>query len=204
MLGGLGRYELTEWLEVVVGKVGSQARITNSWRRLTAAVSPMPMSMFSKVRAASFRSAGRIVEVGDATRGEASHDAGIIRLPVTVVAFTDHRHGDRIQHSRTHGAGSLVEIAWILFEERREDSASDKGAGDQVGVCCAIAFAVALRALTVPRKGVRGLLDAGDDAGYSEGDWIDRGFPGELEFLLARERSRMRDVADVEIRDNAE
>ena|ERR1700693_3752352 len=42
---------------------------------------------------------GRIVEVGDAASREAADDAGIIWLPVSIVALADDRIGERVENA---------------------------------------------------------------------------------------------------------
>ena len=110
----------------------------------------------------------------------------------------------RVEHARAHAAGSFVEIARILFQERRKYRAADERAGDQVGVRRAVAFGVALRALAVSAGGVGSLLNSCDDSGDCKVDGIDGASPGELKFLFGGERSGIGNVADIEIGDHAE
>jgi len=61
--------------------------------------------------------AGRIIEIGDASGCQTPEDAGIIRLPVAVVAFTNHGVGQGVEHSGFGGPCALVKITRILFKK---------------------------------------------------------------------------------------
>src|SRR5271156_3476142 len=112
--------------------------------------------------------------------------------------------GDRIENALTHAAGSFVEIARILFQERRKYRAADERAGDQVGVRRAVALTVALCALAVSAGSVGSLLGSCDDSSDCKVDWINGTAPGELKFLFGAERSGIRNVADIEIGNDPE
>ena len=126
----------------------------------------------------------RVVEIGEAAGGEASEDAGVIWLPMLVVAFADEEGSDGVKDAGARAAGSFVEVARILFEERGEDGAADEGIGGVVKVIGSEAFGVALCALSVASVVVGGLLDAGGGAGDDDGGGIDHEAACEFEFLL--------------------
>jgi hypothetical protein len=119
---------------------------------------------------------------------------------VSIVAFADNGSFQGIQNARAFAASALIEIAWILFQERGENGASDQGAANVVSVRSAIALCIALRALSVSAKIVVGLLQAGSGGSQPEGDGVYDGLPCKLELLLGCERSGIGDVADIEIR----
>src|SRR5271156_222465 len=112
--------------------------------------------------------------------------------------------GDRIENALTHAAGSFVEIARILFQERRKYRASDERTDDQDSVRRAVALTVALCALDVSAGSVGSLLGSCDDSSDCKIDWINGAAPGELKFLFGAQRSGIRNVADIEIGNDAE
>ena len=64
--------------------------------------------------------AGRIIEIGDASGCQTPEDAGIIRLPVAVVAFTNHGIRQSVKDSGFCGTCALVKITRVLFEKSWE------------------------------------------------------------------------------------
>src|SRR5690348_18398913 len=123
---------------------------------------------------------------------------------MSVVAFTNHRIGNRIQEPRSLTTVSFVEIAGILLKERRQYGASDIRACNKVGVGCAVPLSITLRALSISAEIVLGLLNSRNSAGQSEGDRINGGLPGKLELLPRSQRKRMVLVTHIEIWDDAE
>src|ERR1700720_208098 len=146
----------------------------------------------------------RIVGVGDAAGDDAAGKRGVGRLPASVIALEDHRHGDGVESPRTVAACSFIEVARILFQKRRQNCAADERAGDEVREPGGVALSVTLRALPVSAEGVLRLLDAGNRANQYERDGIGRGLPGQLEFLPGPQRDGVGIVGDVEIREHAE
>ncbi len=59
-------------------------------QKIAAAVAPMLIPAFSKVREAPSGFFGRVIRVRDATGRQAPKDVGIVRLPASVVALADH------------------------------------------------------------------------------------------------------------------
>src|SRR5580698_9178133 len=49
-----------------------------------------------------------IVQVGNTACGDASEDAGVIRLPASVIALANHGIGNRVEKARSLTAASLV------------------------------------------------------------------------------------------------
>jgi hypothetical protein len=146
----------------------------------------------------------RIVEVGDAACSETAEDAGIIGLPVSIVALTDHRIRDGIENPGAYGAGAFVEIARILFEERWKDRAADKRADNEVAVRRSVALRVTLRALAVAAESVVSLLHSSDDAGDHKIDRVYGASPRKLKLLFGGERSGIGNVAYIKIWNDAE
>jgi hypothetical protein len=47
-----------------------------------------------------------------------------------------------MEHAGLNGAGALVEVAWVLMEERGEESMAQEGAGTSIAKLCGETFAV--------------------------------------------------------------
>src|SRR5271157_2855249 len=146
----------------------------------------------------------RIVGVRDGAGCEGANNFGVIELPFLIVALANHGISERVQNPRSSATGSLVEVAWILFEEGRQYSASDERTGNDVTVRCTEALRVAFCALPVCSELVRRLVNSGHEANPHKGERVDNRPPGKLELQLRRERSRIGDVADKEIWNEAE
>src|SRR5690348_3415580 len=123
---------------------------------------------------------------------------------MSVVAFTNHRIGNRIQEPRSLTTVSFVEIAGILPKERRQYGASDIRACNKVSVGGAVPLSITLRALSISAEIVLRLLNSGNSPGHPEGDGIHGGLPGKLELLLCAKRDCIMVVTDVEIWNHAE
>ena len=147
---------------------------------------------------------GRVVERGDCAGRDIAADIRIIRLPAAIVPFANDGVGEGVENSGAFAAGALVEIARILFQERRKDGATDKSAGDKIGVSGSIALGVPLDALSIAAEIVLRLLNAGYDAIQSETDGIKGCLPGQLEFLARGQRDGVVDVADIKIGNEAQ
>jgi hypothetical protein len=119
---------------------------------------------------------------------------------VAVIAFANHGLGECIQNSRALAAGAFVEVARILFQDGRQDSAADVGANDKVAVSRPVALCVALRTLPIAAEIVLCLFNSRDDAIHCKTDRIDGGFPGQLKFLSGGKRGCVGDIADIEVR----
>src|SRR5262249_11742774 len=130
---------------------------------------------------------------------ETAENGGVIGLPVSVVALADHRTGKRIEKSRPPRSRAFVEKPRILLEEREQDGAADKRAGNGIGVSSAQAFAVALRPLSVSAEGIRRLLNSGNNRGHPKVHGINGELPSQLKFLPRVERNGGRIVSDIEI-----
>src|ERR1700685_84550 len=109
---------------------------------------------------------------------------------MSVVAFSNHRHGHGVEESRFLAPSAFIEIAWVLLKQRRQHRAPNKCAGKQIGVGSAVSLAISLRALAVPAIGVVILLETRDHSGDSERDRIDDRPPGPHELLLLLPRTR--------------
>ena len=60
---------------------------------------------------------GWVLERRDGSRGEASENTGVVRLPVAVVALADHGVGHRVEGPLPLGAGAFVKVTRILLEQ---------------------------------------------------------------------------------------
>src|ERR1022692_2219569 len=78
--------------------------------------------------------AGWIVRIGEPGRGKAADNCRVIQLPLLVVSLADHRVPDRVEKSLLGRSRALVEVAWILFQQRWQNRAVDKRAKKNVAV----------------------------------------------------------------------
>src|SRR5271165_1875852 len=97
----------------------------------------------------------RIVSIRDGAGCEGANNFGVIELPFLIVALADYGIGERVNKPRFSAPGSLVEIAWILFEESWEDRAPDERTGNDVTVRCPEAPCIPCCALPVCAELVR-------------------------------------------------
>src|ERR1700758_5427206 len=93
--------------------------------------------------------AGRIVRIGESSCGKAADNCRVIRLPLFVVALADQRITERVEKSLLGGTRALVEVAWILFQQRWQNRAVDKRTKKDIAVKRAETPAVACRTLPV-------------------------------------------------------
>jgi len=146
---------------------------------------------------------GGIVGVGDAAGGEGADDAGVVELPVLVVAAADDAIGEGVEEAGVDAAGALVEVARILLEEDGEDGIGEDVVCEEGAVGGGVALAIA-GGSELPGEVVRSQFFSCGDAGEREGDGIDEGFECEGVFLAGRERDGVGIVADVEVGNDAE
>jgi hypothetical protein len=144
------------------------------------------------------------VESFQSSARKTSNDIRVIRLPVPIVLFAYKRARQGIEKSGSLAAGSFVEVAWILFKNRRHYRPSDKRCGKNVGVRCAEAFSIPLRSLSVSAPTISGLVDPRQNPNPDKRGRVASRFPRKLELVFCRERSRIRFVADLEVRDDPE
>jgi hypothetical protein len=145
-----------------------------------------------------------VVGVCDAACCEVAEDVRVVGLVLAVIAAADEGGGQGVPGSRGDTAGALVEVAWVLMEEGWEDGAADDSAGDGVGQSCAIALSVALDAGAVAGIGAVVVLSAGDACDDEKSCGIGDGAGGKLVFLFGGHRSRVPDVAGVEVLNDTE
>lgn len=82
----------------MIGQVGRQLADDELLEDVGASIHPDANErVFEDERSATL--ARRIVEIRNATRRNASENTGIVRLPVTIVAFADHSIGDRVHQA---------------------------------------------------------------------------------------------------------
>src|SRR5262245_60252021 len=103
---------------------------------------------------------------------------------MSVVAAAHDRALDGMPETRTRAAGSLIEIARVLFEYRRQNGAAEKCADGDVRVGSAESFAVAGGPLPITAKRVLRLLDSCDEADAGDRERIQIGSPCEFHFLF--------------------
>src|SRR5262245_47067901 len=118
---------------------------------------------------------------------------------MSIVSLAHKRAAYRVENPGSLAACSLVEVAWILFENRRHDGAADKCSRENVGVSRSEALCVALRPLAIGMPAISGLVNSSQEADSGESDRIAGRLPGQLELVFRRERSRIGDVADIEV-----
>src|ERR1700746_1649955 len=75
-----------------------------------------------------------VVEIRERAGDEIAADAGVVRLPATVVTLGYERRFGRMEEARLLGPGALIEVARILVKQRREDGAADDDIGEGAGV----------------------------------------------------------------------
>src|ERR1700756_5669595 len=121
-----------------------------------------------------------------------------------VIALADHGVRDRIKEPGFLGAGAFIEISRILLEKGGEDRISKECSRNEVRIGGAEAFRVALGSLSIPAERVVGLLNSGKCRGNSEEERVDCELPTELKFLAGVERSGIRNITDVVVRNHAE
>src|SRR5208283_944807 len=146
----------------------------------------------------------RIVRIRDGAGCEGPDHFRVIELPFLIVALANHSIGERVQNPRSGTTASLVEISGILFEEGRQYGASDERTGNDVTVRCTKALCIPFCALPVCSELVRRLVNSGQEGNSHKGEGIDYRPKGKLELLPGRKRSRIGDVGDVEIWNEAE
>src|SRR5260370_2529827 len=147
---------------------------------------------------------GWVVKIGNAARGQASENLGIIRLPMSIVPLANHCIGNRIESPRSPTTITLIKITRILFQKRGQDGASDEGVCYKVRVGGTVSLCVPLGALPVSTEMVCRLLHPRNSSHGHESNWIHCRLQGELELLLRGERSGVGDIADIEIRKDPE
>src|SRR5882672_1382707 len=123
---------------------------------------------------------------------------------MSVVAFADYGSCQRIENPRSNASGSLVKIARILLQERRQYGIPDKGACNQVGVRGAVALSIPLCALPISTESVCSLLNSRNSCSHAKADGINDLFPGELELLFRLLRNCIIFIGDVEIGNDAQ
>ena len=69
---------------------------------------------------------GWVVKIGNAPRGQASENLGIIRLPASIIPLANHRIGNCIQSPRSPTTTTLIKITRILLQKRWQYGASDE------------------------------------------------------------------------------
>src|SRR6202161_691150 len=104
-----------------------------------------------------------------------------------------------MQQARLHRAGTLIVVARILVQQRREDRVSQIIAAPSVRKLCRKALAVALRSLPVPGEGVVRLLDAGGEAYAKHRHGIECAARGERKFLFPGHWGGVRPTGCIEI-----
>src|SRR5579864_2802191 len=123
---------------------------------------------------------------------------------MSVIAFADHGVRHCIKEPGFLAAGAFIEISRILLEKGGEDRISKECPRNEVGIGGAEAFRVALGSLSVAAERVVSLLNSGKHPGNPEGKWVYCELPTQLKFLPGVERSSIRNITDVVVRNHAE
>src|SRR5215470_8829655 len=100
---------------------------------------------------------------------------------MSIVPFAYDGAGHRIENPGSLTTGPFVEVAWILFENRRHNRASNKRRSENVGISCPVALPVSLRTLPVVMPAISGLVNSSQNADPGKRDRVGRRFPGKLE-----------------------
>src|SRR5579859_1696940 len=103
-----------------------------------------------------------------------------------------------MQGARSIRSGALVEIAWVLVQQRRQNSPTDQNVGSAVRVGSTDPLAITLCALNVAGRG-RCLVDPCNEGGGADGDGICRGLDGQLVLQLRRKRSKVRIIDHIKV-----
>src|SRR5215813_12392565 len=122
---------------------------------------------------------------------------------MSIISFAPNRTTYCAENPGPLAASPSVVVAWILLEQRRHDGATNKRSPENVGVSRSEALRVPLRSLPVVMPAICGLVNTSQHPDSDKRDRIRGGFPGQLEFVFRRERSRIIAVGDIEIRDQA-
>src|SRR6185312_1249579 len=101
-----------------------------------------------------------IIGIRNGARGQVATYAGIVDLLVPVVCFGDKCDGERVQQTRLRGAGTLVEVAGVLVQERGQHGAANQDIGVASGEGCSQTLTVRVGTLTVAGV-VAQLIDSG-------------------------------------------
>jgi len=147
---------------------------------------------------------GWVVEIGDGSGGEIAEDSGDVWLAMAVIATADDGPGDRVEETGMDAARSLVEVAWILVEEGRQNGSAHERAGGEVAEVGTEALAVAGGSLAVTAEGVGCLLNAGGGSDQEKVARVLGVFPGEAELLRGGEGRSVPVIADKEVGKEAE
>src|SRR5258708_27426971 len=83
----------------------------------------------------------------------------IIRLPSSIVAPGDDCPRYCIQRARFHSSIALVEVAWVLMEDRRVNSFSQQGAGCMIRQRRTVSLSISFDSPAICRKRVSILLN---------------------------------------------
>ena len=148
--------------------------------------------------------AGGIVQGRDLAGRQIAQNIGIVGLPVTVVALANESCGDGMERSRPDAAGTLVEVARVLVKDRLRQHMANDDAVNVVGILGSKTLRIAFHSLAELAVSVPRLLDSRGDPSVQEYNRIENGFPTELKLLRGSQGSRIRFIADEEVRKHAE
>ncbi len=92
-----------------------------------------------------------------------------------------------------------AEITGVLMKQAGEDCVPPERSIGTVCVGCAVSFAKTLGTLTIRGVAVRGLTEAGNQAGGNKFKWIDHTAAHQLKFLLPKQRRCVLNIGCVEV-----
>src|ERR1700730_16608082 len=75
----------------------------------------------------------RIVGIGDSSRAQIATDSRVVRLPLSVVSAADEWAVVCVERAGLTCARSVVKVARVLMQKRRQDGAADHDVGKAVG-----------------------------------------------------------------------
>src|ERR1700751_1364655 len=124
--------------------------------------------------------------------------AGVIWHRFSAVAPGDKGAEHRMSNSRACCASTLIKVARILMQQRRQDGAADHYVRKTIRRSCAKALTVSAPPLPVVGT-ICGLPDTGHAKDPGSGHWIRRHFQRKLKFHLRGQRCRILFIRDVEV-----
>ena len=90
-----------------------------------------------------------VVEVGECGGAQIAADAGVVELPLSVVALGAEGAGQGVADAGTGASGALIEVAGVLVQERGQHGAAEQDVAGPSWLVGAEAFEVAPGALDV-------------------------------------------------------
>src|SRR5260370_39682188 len=113
-----------------------------------------------------------IIQIGERSCANVAQKVRVVRHRLPTIAARDNRKTCRMDQAGLKGAGALIEVAWILVEERGEDRMAQEFTAASIAKLSGKPFAVTRGTLAVAGIGVIRLLDAGSETHADQGNRI--------------------------------